>query len=288
MRIRNTEGEHPFSSRLDAECNIGSMQGLLMDDHGHFTAAVEAFELEQGEQIERIVGPVFSSDALFIKSCFAEEVGVPFFLLQHRDGTNGIVIHQIVPDRTNRVPKCLKRQSVHVERFAAWWRERKRTIQTKPYRADFQSRVRQSYFDWLLESHGEKWGGNIDGYFFSPYDGTILGAIEKRFTNKAPLARYDPAKYFRYNGGDYYTWYSLFLLRDLLNVPLFLFTFSNIEGEQEQVGITIVDTLDHDGISYIRDEKGKEIPPNALLCTGVDEAKERMRALYELYLETKG
>ncbi len=292
MKIRNTEGKHDFSISIDRAFHIYDMQGLLMDGQENFTAAVEAFEIGPKERVEKIMGHVFSSEELYRKSCFAAEVGVPFFLLHHRENTaekeNFIVMDEVVPDREHKSPERINRYKMTEKEFLAWWRERKKTVQTKQYRKDFQKRVKTSYFDWLLESNGEKWGGNIDGYFVSPDDDRILGIVEKRFTNGNSLKRYDPADYFKCGGGDYYTWKPLIQLRDQLAVPLFLFTFSNISGETSKVGMTVVDILKRNGIEYIKDRTGATIYPYSLLCGSLQEVKERLEFLYECALERLG
>ena len=123
--------------------------------------------------------------------------------------------------------------------------------------------MEQSYFDALLESHDEKWGGNIDGYLVSGSgaDLDIWGVVENRYTNKVPIRKYDPQDFFQSGGGDYYTWLPLILLCRQLRLPLFLATYSNRANEERLMGLTRVEGLGANGLTYVRNEAGREIRP---------------------------
>ena len=263
MKRRNTEGTYAFSAYVAGACGIQDLQGLLIGKDGTFTAAVEAFEIEPEDHFDRILGNLIARDELYIKGVLAEKIGVPLYLLVHRTGKSGVTIYEIGLDHQTRCPICVDSYKKTEAEFLSWWRAHKQTIQTKGYRNDFKKRVEQSYFDALLESHDEKWGGNIDGYLVSGSgaDLDIWGVVENRYTNKVPIRKYDPQDFFQSGGGDYYTWLPLILLCRQLRLPLFLATYSNRANEERLMGLTRVEGLGANGLTYVRNEAGREIRP---------------------------
>lgn len=285
---RNSEGSHHFSEAIDANLGIFDMQGLLLNRNGQFTAAVEAFERPAQAPFTTLRQEAFGNEeSLYVRACFAAQVGVPFYVLLHTEGTHNINILEITANVNTHHCECHNQFCLSEADFIEWWHERKQTIQTKPYRDQFMERVSRSYFDSLLEANELKWGGNIDGYFVSSADTNyrIKGIIEKRFTTKinSPINTYDPAYFFRYGGGDYYTWKPLFTLKEQLCVPLYLFTYSRLTGEENKVGATIVTELSQHGISYIRDDNDRPITPNLVICDGENELRQRLQYLKTLY-----
>lgn len=288
---RNTEGSHLFSDSIDTNLNIFDMQGLLMNRARQFTAAVEAFELPTNTPFTTLRQEAFGDEeSLYVRARFAAQVGVPFFVLLHKEGDNRIIVYEITANSITRQCECHRQFSLSEPQFIEWWHERKQTIQTKPYRRQFEERVEKSYFDSLLESNDLKWGGNIDGYFVSSPDTDYMveGIVEKRYTTitRFPIHQYDPARFFKSKKdpklNDYYTWNPLFILKRQLSVPLFLFTYSRLTGEENKVGVTILTDLTHDGITYILDENNHQITPNSLICKNEAELRQRLQYLRSL------
>lgn len=286
---RNTENLHSFSEEINKKLDIFDMQGLLLNKDEAFTAAIEAFEYSDRTQATSICQDAFETvEDLYVRSCFAEAVGVPFYVLLHKQRGSQVTFYQVSPDREKQQPVCVERFRLTEGEFIQWWRKNKQTEQTKEYRRDFRNRIRESYYDETLESNGLKWGGNIDGYFVdrNAEERKIGGIIEKRYTNKKSIEEYDPADYFFCGGGDYHTWKPLFLLKEQMyqgkeDIPIFLFTHSNQEGEERKVGVTIVDKLTPEGIEYIKDETGEPIRPNQMICDSVQELKEKIKYLWD-------
>lgn len=274
MKRRNSEREHWFSKEVAKACGIYDMQGLLIGG-GKFTAAVEAFEWEEEDNGKTIYEAFFPQEEMYIKCAFAKAVGVPFYILLHRGDEPFIYVYHMETD--GKYPQCKisRREKWTEEEFLHWWARNKTTLQQKAYRPALVSRVGSGYFDNLLESHGMKWGGNVDGFVFR--QGGIRGLIENRVTTKNSILTYDPGRFFRYGGGDYMTWMPLFQLRSQLNVPLILCTYSNYQaGEQHCMGMAVLDSLTESGISYApyRDGHGKRPCDN--LSSGVEEAASRI------------
>ena len=272
---RNTERYHRFAGEVARFCGIHDLQGLLMNENWPPTAAIEAYDLSETLGNRPCTGIVISERELYIKCVFAERVGVPLYLLIHSLGWRGVVIYQFRADHQRKAPVCISRKGKSEADFVAWWRERKQTVQTKAYRRDLSNRIANSYFDWVLEAQGEKWGGNVDGYLvdWSSGDADIRGIVENRFTNKVPLSSYDPNRYFRYGGGDYYTWLPLFNLYRQMGIPLFLATYSNRPGETHSAGLTIVKSLAQNGITYVNDQFGRQICPCQNIMSSVDSIR---------------
>ncbi len=276
MIRRNTEGKHNFSLQVGRACNIYDMQGLLMNEKNKFTAAVEAFEMKADEKVEKVMGNTFSEREFYIKSCFAERVNVSFFLFIHREGTKKIYLYEIKPDHKRKSVQSVAEEILSEEDFIDWWGSHKRTIQRKGYRGELKDRIQLSYFDSLLESRGLKWGGNVDGFMVSAEgDSTeevnIISVIENRFTNKKSIRQYDPADYFKSGGGDYRTWFPLIKLKEMLGIPLFIFTYSNRKGEENLVGATLIEALNEQGITYIQNGNSKQMKPCDNLFDNTEE-----------------
>lgn len=269
MKRRDSESPHFFAGRVFEELNITDMQGLLIGEDGKFTVALEAFEVEADEAV-KIFGLLSPGEAEK-KVELATRVGVPFALVVHREGLEKIFLYYLGWTEPRRLG-ILGNESLSEEEFLQWWAQNKQTRQVKNYN-EIRSRMKDSYFDHLLESHGQKWGGNVDGVMYADSRiPVITGIIEKRITDKMPLASYDPANFFNYRGGDYHTWLPVYNLARMLNVPLYLFTFQ--QRNDTQVGITIVASMSKEGIHYIKNSRGGEIRPCDNIFEDFDKMKE--------------
>ena len=281
MKRRNVEGDHPFAKFVAAQCNIYELGGLLVDKNWNFTAAVEAFEVDLEESKNRLSDLINSNSyakVLYIDGIFAQKLGIPFYIIVHVKTRKSVYLYEVCSDYNTNKLICVKTISLSEDEFIQWWQQMKGTVQTKIYRRDFKDRAKNSYFDNLLESHRLKWGGNIDGYLIADNDHTyeITAIIENRFTNKTPLSEYDPNFFYSdYNGGDYHTWLPLIKLKDQLKVPLFLMTYSNRNGEQNQVGMTrILGQSKDSGLIYMQDQHGHTIRPCDNLFHDLSDIKE--------------
>ena len=266
MKRRSVEGAHLFAQEVAEKCCISDLGGLLLDDRGNFTTAIEALELEPsetGQNLSSLLDANGLTPLFYRNAQFAENLGLPFCILAHIRGTSNIHVYQVIPEK-HGVLTCSSHEILTEAGFLQWWQERKKTKQVKPYRQELTQRAETSYFDNLLERHDLKWGGNIDGYLMGYHSGAfrIRGIIENRFTKKVALSQYDPNAFFRYGGGDYNTWQPLITLKDSLQVPLFVMTYSKRDGEENQVGITqILGQTRESGLQYVQDEEGNPIRP---------------------------
>ena len=252
MVRRDMEGSHYFSNKIKTQCNIYDLQGLLLNKDGKFTAAVEAFEYSTQDGLESIIPSLMTKESAFAKSLFAASMGVDLYVFVHLfDDADKISVYQVQPDCVNQKTKCISAKTITETQFIEWWASHKQTKQTKPYRDEVTSRMRRSYFDGLLESHGMKWGGNIDGFTLDlKSTPQISSVIENRFSKYLDVKSYDPATYFQSGGGDYYAWSPLFQIKNKLHIPLILCTYSKLYNHIMEVGATKIDALDSDGIKY--------------------------------------
>ena len=254
MNRRDMEGSHLFSNKIKDDCKIYDLQGLLLDRNKHFTAAVEAFEYSFEDQLKSIVPDLMSKESVFAKALFASSVRVDLFIFVHLSKADKIIVYQVKPNLMQRRAVCVSVKTITEAQFIEWWAEHKQTKQTKPYRAEVTSRIRKSYFDGLLEPHGLKWGGNIDGFTVDMSKTPRVNAlIENRFSKYMSVSDYDPRDFFKNGGGDYHSWLPLFQIKDGINVPLILCTYSKMGNHIIEIGATKLDSLDKDGIKY--DEK---------------------------------
>lgn len=270
---RNTERRHAFAGEVAQYCGIHDLQGLLLNKDWEPTAAVEAYELSEPLRSLRNLGKVIPLKELYVKCVFAQQAGVPFYLLFHIQGRRSVGICQFAAVREYKKLRCVSVQEKTEEEFIAWWRERKQTVQTKGYRSDLSGRIKGSYFDKVLETNDEKWGGNIDGYLvdWSSGDAEIRGIVENRFTNNCSLYDYDPNRYFKNNGGDYNTWLPLMKLSQQMNLPLILMTYSRQPGEMNLAGLTRIRSLNKDGIMYAADQSDHMIYPNENIMSDIGD-----------------
>lgn len=279
MERRNVEGEHEFAKAIAERFNLFELGGLLLDANWDYTAVVEAFELtkeEKGHHLSDLMEANGFSEGLYMAGRFAKRLEIPFFLIAHVQEEPHIYIYRVTPDEEAQKLQCQERRTLTEAEFAAWWKEWKGTVQTKPYRSDLQGRVKHSYFDKLLETHKLRWGGNIDGYMAVSQAGAfdIAAIIENRFTNKTELEKYDPNDFFhvKYDGGDFNTWRPLIRLKDKLKIPLFLMTYSNRAGEEQLVGITqVIGLSQKEGLLYMQNPEGKPIRPYNNIFATMDE-----------------
>lgn len=279
MKRRDVEGAHLFSQEVADACGSCELGGLLMDDQGGFTAAVEAFELSRDEKAERrCLTDLLRRDGFYHGLCMgcrlARQLGVDTHLFVKVEGEDEIRQYQIVEKEAagGSVLEEVSHSRLTEEAFVEWWAEHKKTKQTKGYRTDFQRRAEDSYFDSLLEFRGLRWGGNIDG-FLTNAEGRVTAIIENRYTKVCPIRRYDPAKHF---GDDINTWRPLILLREQLEVPLLLMTYSRRSGEERIAGLAQVinGPEDTERLLYALDPVTRRpAPPFQRIVTSVNEAK---------------
>ncbi len=247
MKKRNAEKQqHELEEKFTNMCRMYDLQGLLIGDEDRFTAAVEAFEIGALEPSpEHMRDAAFSEDEWRAKLALSEALQVEFFLFVHREGRPVIHRYQL-SEETLRSGRAVH-DRISEKEFLQWWAAHKKTIQTKGYRPQLTDSIKDSYFDTLLESHGMKWGGNVDGFLvMSDRDFTPTAIIENRFTEQASIYRYDPAKYY---SSDIQTWFPLRLACRVLDLPLILCVYSKRPDERELIALAEV-RWDEDGLIY--------------------------------------
>ena len=287
MKRRDVEGPHPFSREVAEACGSSELGGLLMDDRGRITAAVEAFELEPEEKEGgKHLTDLLREGGFYQDLCagcrLARQLGVETHLFLKIRGEEEIRQYQVTAEETGGGP--VLREVSHARlgegAFVEWWADHKRTRQTKRYREEFEARARDSYFDRLLEGAGLKWGGNIDGILSAPgADGRAAAILENRYTRRCPIRRYDPGRHFQ---SDLNTWRPLILLREQLGVPLLLMTYSRRAGEERLAGLAQVTNgpADTDRLRYAPDPAARRpLPPCQRLVTSAEEVKQWLAAL---------
>lgn len=287
MKRRDVEGFHSFSQEVAKECGIYELGGLLLNDQGEFTAAVEAFEVGREEAANGMhFSALLKQDGYYNTICMgcllAAALYIPFYAFVKAEGKRGIYQYQLITetDDQNSILIAQSHACISEEDFLKWWWKNKQTVQTKPYRPQLQRRACGSYFDRLLEGRGMKWGGNIDGFLVkSSPEKLITAVIENRYTTDSPIQSYDPAKYFC---NDIFTWRPLILLRARLGVPLLLFTYSRRGGEEQMVGLTQVinEPADTAALKYATDPiSKKQLRPCDHIVTSAADVKRWLSTL---------
>ncbi|MET4073646.1 hypothetical protein [Hymenobacter sp. UYCo722] len=261
MLIRTTEREHNFTNRLFTHLSLFSLQGLTLTADLDFSAAVEAVQYNDGEEVNlSILFPELQAKA---KYYLAKALDIPFYYIVYKEGTFYANLIRFEPDFSATLMLTMNE-----DQFIKWWASLKGMSQPKPLLITAATRVEKSVFDSVLTKHGMAWGGNIDGYMFK--DKRFACIIENIYTQVHPLEspKGEPSPYFFKNGPNYNTWLPTIKLATQLNVPLFLFT---IEGnsQRDRIGFTVIDHLSNRGIFYL-----DNIMPNENIVEGLDKIKE--------------
>jgi len=234
MRIRTTEKPHYFSDKLCKTVPIYGIQGLTLDSAKNFTAGIEAVEYDIKEKVD--MQGLFPIKEWKAKWSLCQDLSVPLYALTYKAPDDFIEIFKIVFDSGSFA--SLREGRLTFDEFAKWWALIKGTVQTKPLH---EAKPRLSSFDNILDQHGLAWGGNVDGFVLNP-ELKPCAIIEFRYPTKFALENYDPADFFTYRNGDYYTWEPLVLLSSRLGVPLFLMTFDR-NSQRERIGFSVIDSI---------------------------------------------
>lgn len=256
MKIRTSENPHSFQEILFRALNAYSLQGLLMNSHHEFTAAVEAVEYEPGD--DETVIP-FEEDSVWARYILAESLGIPFYIVCYLNGLFRINRVVIVNGKITLYPECLLTN----DKFARWWSELKGTVQVKQLNNGGESRLSNTVFDRVLRLYGLEWGGNIDGFVLSNNNQRVRFIIDNISVSSSLYNDFaNPARYFNSpnprHGPRYDGWYAAVKLANTLNVPHALFTIDKRNPYSEHIGFTIISQLTPRGIYYSNDRKPNE------------------------------
>lgn len=256
MKIRTTEREHLFTTKLFNKLRLFSIQGLTINREHKFTAGIEAIQYRFEEIVD--LSKIFPLQEVKAKYYLTKVLKIPLYFVIYQN--NLFKIYEIKAEESFVSSLTLE---LTEKDFVFWWAKLKGLSQPKPL-MEAADRVKDSIFDIVLEKNGMAWGGNIDGFMFK--NKSFACIIENIYTQKNPLhsPKGEPSYYFHMRGPNYNTWYPTVKLAKELNVPLFLFT---IEGNNnnERIGFAVIDYLSTQGIIY----KGKK--PNENIIVGLEE-----------------
>lgn len=251
MKIRTSENAHNFQKRLFNRLQAHSLQGLLMNDRHEFTTAIEAVEYEEGDDKTKVP---FTQKELHARYVLAREAGVPLYLLCYMDS-----LYKLIKVKENNNQIVLNLDDRFDERgFIQWWRERKKTVQTKQLNNGGEARLGETVFDTVLRRHGYEWGGNIDGFVLSDDKQRVSYIIDNISVSKRDLND-EPSHYFNSpnprHGPRYEGWYAAVKLANQIGVPHLLFTIDKNDETKEHIGLTAIERLSPEGIFYVENQK---------------------------------
>lgn len=269
MMIRSSENSHQFQNALFQALDAYSVQGLLIDERGNFTAAVEAVEYGPNEDM---ILP-FSNKELAARWIFAESLRIPFYIVVYRKGV--FMIIQVYP---NKATPFVKLGEYNEDGFVRWWGSLKGMPQRKRLNNGGEERL-LTVFDRVLRRHGMEWGGNIDGFVVSFEEGKITAIIDNiSCKNDLSSAYSDPARFFSStnprHGPKYEGWYGAIKTSSTLQVPHLLFTIDKSHPEVPHIGCTAFRKLSAEGIFYHGGRK-----PNEHIITGMDNILSEVESL---------
>ncbi len=250
MKIRTSENNHEFQERLFKRLKAYSLQGLLMNDKHEFTAAVEAVEYEEKDDLTKIP---FNEEQINARYILANAIGVPLYIILYMQEVFKILE---VTKKAGRIRLEFNEEKLTEKEFIEWWKQRKQTIQNKALNNGGEERVHKTIFDSTLRKYGYEWGGNIDGFVLSE-DGNSVRYIIDNISVSAPNLRDEPSHYFNSSnpkhGPRYEGWYAAVKLANMLNVPHVLFTLDKCNTSKEHIGFAVIDKLTPEGIYYVND-----------------------------------
>lgn len=262
MKVRTSENPHEFQERLFQRLHAYSLQGLLMNDRHEFTAAVEAVEYGEGDDIHETP---FREDEIQARCVLAREAGVPFYLLRYIGGRYRI----LEIGESKGALQFGRGQSLDEEGFIRWWGAHKQTIQNKQLNNGGEERIDRTVFDRVLRKHGYEWGGNIDGFVLDEARQKVRFIIDNISVSRENLQD-EPSHYMNSpnpkHGPRYDGWYGAVKLASQLQVPHALFTIDKREQTREHIGFTVIEKLSPDGLYYAGGLK-----PNQNIINGIDQ-----------------
>ncbi len=277
MKIRSSEKESIFWKEIKSKLNIVDLGSLTIGNpmeevnlsirenkYNIKLTGIEAFEFEDNEDMD--INKICNIFDWELKLKFIESIKSDLYLIIYKKKIFRLCIVQKNKESNELKISILKR--CNEETFVNWWCTVKKTKQVKPtYEAG--ERIRMTIFDEALEKRRVYWGGNIDGIYI-PERNKISAIIEVRKSSQKTIEEYDPKEYYHgtgSRGGDFNTWLPLFYLSKMLEVPLFLFTFS--DKSPQKCGISIIKDVKKEGLFYIDD-----LSPYSNLFESFDEVKE--------------
>lgn len=255
MIRRNVEEETQFASEVEKTCGGHSMQGFLRDNNGP-TAFVEAFEKENPTET---LNDAFGNDTTFELYCrakFAEQANLPFYVFIYDGFVNDInrITKYRIGVADNHSFCIYDEESMSEEDVIEWWQNNTYHIANpRPYRPQMIERLRNSRFDRILEGdqitceNHVKWGQNIDWFIMSEDGENVVAIVENRIASADArhnsVDDYDPVRHATAINGsdngdkDYYSFRNLNGLKNSMNIPLYLATYSRLLAESHKVGI---------------------------------------------------
>ncbi|MGL5550321.1 MAG: hypothetical protein ACRDD4_11535 [Culicoidibacterales bacterium] len=276
MLRRTTENDnHKFQKELFRKINAFDLQGLTMNARrDKFTMGVEYFDLTYQEyQVVRSGCDIYQLEGMLpielikAQSILTMQLNIPlYYILGYEDD---FLLLEISFDG---LELNIKESWFDTEQLINFWFMHKQTIQTHPYdKNGAKLRAGKTRIDGILESEGLEWGGNIDGFIINDnyvvaiIDCISIGPASQRNTHDLSDPKADPALYFNARGPKYTTWLSTITLAQALNVPHLLFTLDKVDPTQESVGLTGIEYITKNGISYY-----EGIAPNQNVIYGLD------------------
>jgi len=268
IKIRTSENYHEFQEKLFQNLKAYSLQGLLLNSRNEFTAAVEAVEYENGDDLTKVP---FSEEQLNARYILAHAIGIPLYLLLYVQGIYKILE---VEKRQGKIEFIFKENQLTEKELIEWWKERKQTVQNKALNNGGEKRIERTVFDRTLRKYGCEWGGNIDGFVLNDSKTEVRYIIDN-ISVSAPNLNDEPSHYFNSanpkHGPRYEGWYAAVKLANTLHVPHVLFTIDKNKKQEEHVGFAIIRKLTPEGIWYV-----DNVSPNRHILSGLEWIKREV------------
>lgn len=125
MGIRTSENYHEFQDRLFKRLKAYPLQGLLMNNQNEFTAAVEAIEYEEEDDLTTV--PFYEKE-LNARYVLAHTIGIPLYLILYMQGVYKILE---VEKKNEKIKLVFVETQLTEREFIEWWKKRSRRYKVK-------------------------------------------------------------------------------------------------------------------------------------------------------------
>ncbi len=161
-------------------------------------------------------------DPWLARIVLARSLNVPLYLLLWQDGGENFWLLSVDAKDEGQIVVVNKKLFNSCEDLAQWMSSLKGIHVSK----GFVEPGRLSSIDQCLRRHGVPWPGNLDGFLLNKIAKEVEAIFEFSRTRKFPVKSHDLNLYF---SKDINRWKPLDILRQSLNVPLYVVVWSSDE-----------------------------------------------------------
>ena len=200
-------------------------------------------EFKQNQMVRIIQDILKSNEREWLgKIQLSRQLDVPLFLILWNDHADQYLIFQISSENSSFTVDFQQKINSCYD-LSIWLKHFKGITVSKK----FIEQNRLPLIDECLRRNGVPWPGNLDAFWHNNKQNKILSIFEFSRTRKTPVSTHDVNRFFKQ---DVYRLKPLDILRQQLNVPLFLILWSSGESVIKIHEIGHIDYLGNNGLEY--------------------------------------